>query len=213
MEIMDIIRATQSIADEYGYEAQSRQLIEEMAKLTQAINKDWRIYQKFGRTKDQSYFPEIDEAHSNLVDALADVYITWFEVAHLIGAFKVKNFDDSSTSETDEAITEKLGQQIERLQKKRLEEPKPPIITEMKSIKTADELLESNYNELTPEEQVRYARIAAIPPTVKEMFLNIEKSKRELIMQLEKQRDGILDYLNGFTVDADKIYQNEGGTV
>lgn len=31
------------IADHYGYEAQSRQLIEEMAELTQAINKMWRI--------------------------------------------------------------------------------------------------------------------------------------------------------------------------
>lgn len=30
------------IADEHGYEYQSRQLIEEMAELTQAINKAWR---------------------------------------------------------------------------------------------------------------------------------------------------------------------------
>mgnify|MGYP005829319167 FL=1 len=30
------------IARYYGYEAQSRQLIEEMAELTQAINKLWR---------------------------------------------------------------------------------------------------------------------------------------------------------------------------
>ncbi len=30
------------IADRYGYEPQSRQCIEEMAELTQAINKLWR---------------------------------------------------------------------------------------------------------------------------------------------------------------------------
>ena len=30
------------IAEHYGYDAQSRQLIEEMAELTQAINKFWR---------------------------------------------------------------------------------------------------------------------------------------------------------------------------
>lgn len=32
----------QRIADYYGYEVQSRQLIEEMAELTKAINKLWR---------------------------------------------------------------------------------------------------------------------------------------------------------------------------
>lgn len=32
----------QKIADTYGYDAQSRQCIEEMAELTQAINKFWR---------------------------------------------------------------------------------------------------------------------------------------------------------------------------
>ena len=31
-----------AIADRYGYDAQSRQCIEEMAELTQAINKFWR---------------------------------------------------------------------------------------------------------------------------------------------------------------------------
>ena len=32
----------QYIADHYGYEPQSRQLIEEMAELTVALNKAWR---------------------------------------------------------------------------------------------------------------------------------------------------------------------------
>ena len=32
----------QKIAQTYGYDAQSRQCIEEMAELTQAINKMWR---------------------------------------------------------------------------------------------------------------------------------------------------------------------------
>lgn len=31
------------IAEHYGYESQSRQLIEEMAELIQAINKRWRV--------------------------------------------------------------------------------------------------------------------------------------------------------------------------
>lgn len=35
----------QYIADHYGYEPQSRQLIEEMAELTVAINKLWRKHE------------------------------------------------------------------------------------------------------------------------------------------------------------------------
>ena len=38
----DIEKDIAFIAHYYGYEAQSRQLIEEMAELTQAINKKWR---------------------------------------------------------------------------------------------------------------------------------------------------------------------------
>ena len=37
-----MIEEIHKIADYYGYEAQSRQLIEEMAELTQALNKLWR---------------------------------------------------------------------------------------------------------------------------------------------------------------------------
>lgn len=34
------------ISDEYGYDAQSRQCIEEMSELTQTINKFWRKHLK-----------------------------------------------------------------------------------------------------------------------------------------------------------------------
>ena len=37
------------ISDTYGYDAQSRQCIEEMAELTQAINKFWRKDLKCGQ--------------------------------------------------------------------------------------------------------------------------------------------------------------------
>lgn len=38
----EIKQKIQKIAQTYGYDAQSRQCIEEMAELTQAINKFWR---------------------------------------------------------------------------------------------------------------------------------------------------------------------------
>lgn len=39
---MTIEKKIELIAERYGYEPQSRQCIEEMAELTQAINKLWR---------------------------------------------------------------------------------------------------------------------------------------------------------------------------
>lgn len=39
---MDEAEKIKIIAEHYGYDSQSRQCIEEMAELTQAINKFWR---------------------------------------------------------------------------------------------------------------------------------------------------------------------------
>ena len=192
MDIVNICVSAQEIAEEYGYEAQSRQLIEEMAELTQAINKDWRIHQKFEKTKDQSLMPDIDTARRNLIEELADVYIVWHQIAYLTGAFEVTN------TELEDTICNKIDRQMEKIEKSRAEE-KPPISAEMKGIKTAEELLEANYDELTPEEKERLCRVKRIPPAVRENFQNVEEWKRNMIIKLEKERDAILDYLNGFT--------------
>ena len=40
---MDEAEKIKIIAEHYGYDSQSRQCIEEMAELTQAINKWWRV--------------------------------------------------------------------------------------------------------------------------------------------------------------------------
>lgn len=50
------------VADHYGYGAQSRQCIEEMAELTQAINKWWRVCGNGQRTEES-----IAECRYNLV--------------------------------------------------------------------------------------------------------------------------------------------------
>ena len=64
----------QKIAERYGYDAQSRQCIEEMAELTQAINKFWRKQLKCGKTE----LPKADfrnAEYENIVEELADVHI------------------------------------------------------------------------------------------------------------------------------------------
>lgn len=73
------------IADHYGYESQSRQLIEEMAELTQAINKEWRNTNEC----------EITHLYKNLVEEIADVEIMLEQIKYLIGCNddveKIKN--------------------------------------------------------------------------------------------------------------------------
>ena len=63
--------AIKSIADHFGYESQSRQLIEEMAELTQAINHLWR--------------DDNDLIRRNAVyEELADVEIMIEQIKHLL---------------------------------------------------------------------------------------------------------------------------------
>ena len=60
----------EEIANKLGYEEQSMQLIEEMAELTQAINK----HRRYG-----TY-----ETKSNIIEEIADVCIVLSQVAHLL---------------------------------------------------------------------------------------------------------------------------------
>ena len=66
----------QEIVLRYGYDAQSRQCIEEMAELTQAINKFWRKDLKCGYGAiEESGLDKESEAYINLIEEIADVEI------------------------------------------------------------------------------------------------------------------------------------------
>lgn len=88
------------IAEWYGYEPQSRQCIEEMSELTQAINKLWRK-KTFGGNS-----IEISQAHENVIEEIADVSIMICQMKELLG---VKEDDIS------EIINQKLDRQLERI--------------------------------------------------------------------------------------------------
>ena len=62
------------IADHYGYDAQSRQLIEEMAELTQAINKYWRKDLKCGE-RDIFHTLKGSPTEDAIIEEIADVEI------------------------------------------------------------------------------------------------------------------------------------------
>ena len=90
----------QYIAEHYGYEPQSRQLIEEMAELTVAINKLWRKHEYYSTSK------ELAEAHYNILEEIADTLIMILQIKYLIGVRE---------GELSEIIEQKLDRQIERI--------------------------------------------------------------------------------------------------
>ena len=85
------------IADTYGYDAQSRQLIEEMAELTQAINKAWRMGNDFDNLLVQK---------RNIKEEIADVYIMLEQMKYLLNIYE----DDIET-----IINRKILRQLERI--------------------------------------------------------------------------------------------------
>ena len=83
----------QRIADYYGYEAQSRQLIEEMAELTKAINKLWR--REHGHLRDFTGYDKsvvLDICRQAIVEEIADVEICLKYVKCLLD-IKVEDVD------------------------------------------------------------------------------------------------------------------------
>lgn len=95
-----------NIANHYGYEAQSRQLIEEMAELTQAINKLWRI--------DSTYCEKTNsdrvEAYKHIIEEIADTEICLEQVKWLL------NIDESVLEEWK---VMKIERSISRIEKER----------------------------------------------------------------------------------------------
>lgn len=90
----------QYIADHYGYEPQSRQLIEEMAELTVAINKAWR------KTFDAvDKLPNMDD-EERIEEEIADVEIMLSQIKYLLGV---------EERELSRIVESKLDRQIERI--------------------------------------------------------------------------------------------------
>ena len=97
------------IAEEYGYDAQSRQCIEEMAELTQAINKMWRAKNNAinatTSTEIMRYDAIFRNKKKNLIEEIADVQIMLWQMAYLLNA------------DVTPIIEQKLDRQLERIEK------------------------------------------------------------------------------------------------
>ncbi|MBS6763142.1 MAG: hypothetical protein KH304_06105 [Clostridium sp.] len=88
------------IAEKYGYEPQSRQCIEEMAELIQAINKLYRKRNFGGNSQ------EVAEAHAGVLEEISDVLIMIWQLKVLLGI---------EEGELQEKINAKLDRQLERI--------------------------------------------------------------------------------------------------
>lgn len=86
------------IAEHYGYEAQSRQLIEEMAELTQAINKKWR--------NENGYIDGPEEIYkARVIEEITDTEIMIEQVKYLLGTEnRVKDWRERKLERTLEKI-------------------------------------------------------------------------------------------------------------
>ena len=102
--------AIKKIADTYGYDAQSRQLIEEMAELTQAINKYWRKQLLCGQN--EIYAVAIGNPEEKaIIEEIADVEICISQLKYLLC---IKDTD------IEQIIEHKLNRQLERIEKNEL---------------------------------------------------------------------------------------------
>ena len=97
--------AIKKIDDTYGYDAQSRQLIEEMAELTVAINKYWRKYLKCGNFDMFDTLKGSSEEDA-IIEEIADVEICLSQLKFLLG---IRPY------EIDQIIEQKLNRQLERI--------------------------------------------------------------------------------------------------
>jgi NTP pyrophosphatase (non-canonical NTP hydrolase) len=94
------------ISEHYGYYTQSRQLIEEMAELTKALNKFWRKNLLCGQMK---LTPELVERlkdtpeYKDVLEEIADVEIMLNQIVYLLDM------------DTSEMVDFKLQRQIERI--------------------------------------------------------------------------------------------------
>lgn len=102
------------IAHHYGYESQSRQCIEEMAELTQAINKFWRRQLDCGNKKlpeTDVEMPFLTTEYNSLVEELADVKIMVWQMEVLLGL---------CPNDMHNITESKLDRQLERIKQERM---------------------------------------------------------------------------------------------
>ena len=108
---MNTTQKIRYIANHYGFESQSRQLMEECGELAQAVNKMWRAKKTLPHGSKREI--AVCEAESNLVSEIADVCIMTAQIQHLLG------IDDERVMHLVEI---KLDREMSRIKTKKIME-------------------------------------------------------------------------------------------
>lgn len=96
----------QKIADTYGYNSQSRMLIEEMAELTKALCKAWRIKRSVDTDEQiKELVEEMQKARANVIEEIADVEIMIAQIKYLM----------QCNHEVIQVREQKIARQLERI--------------------------------------------------------------------------------------------------
>ena len=98
--------AIKKISHHYGYDAQSRQLIEEMAELTVALNKYYRQDKSDVITAKE--YLDVQYLFNNIKEEIADVTIMLEQIKYLLNI---------SDTDIEQIIEQKLNRQLERIEK------------------------------------------------------------------------------------------------
>lgn len=101
--------AIHKIAQHYSYNVQSRQCIEEMAELTQAINKMWRAKNDAINATSELEKLQLDitfmARKRNAIEEIADVQIILWQLEYLLNA------------DVEPIIEQKISRQLERIER------------------------------------------------------------------------------------------------
>lgn len=93
------IKDLKIISKFYGYDAHSRQAIEEMAELTQAINKKWRVETSQGYAVSKT--AKETKWNDHIAEEIADVYICLKQMEMLLNIEEdVKGYVDMKIDRT-----------------------------------------------------------------------------------------------------------------
>lgn len=105
---MTQIEKIKYIAMQYGYESQSRQCIEEMAELMQAINKAWRSRINSGSfITDAEHYNRLKDA---IIEEMVDVEIVLLQMHFLLGI---------EEEAWNKVMNKKLDRQIARIKEEK----------------------------------------------------------------------------------------------
>lgn len=108
---MQFERDLRHIANHYGYDAQCRQCIEEMAELAKALNKYWRKQMKCG-AKPFSDVPYGVKEEMDILEEIADVQIMLWQM---------QIFHCVSDATLGDMISDKICRQLGRIVEEREE--------------------------------------------------------------------------------------------